>query len=229
MKFLVIEGLDGSGKSTQVQLLKQWLEDNNQPYEYLHFPRTDSPVYGELVARFLRGELGRNEDVNPYLVALLFAGDQASAADSIERWKAENKFVLVDRYVYSNIAYQSAKFDSEKDQTELMNWIIKTEFDHFKIPVPDLSLYLKVPVDFVKNRLTSRRTGSEREYLKGKNDIHEADIEFQLKVRQMYQTIAEKIDNLHILDCSDQFGNMMPAEDIFQRMIEHLKREKILK
>ena len=85
MALLVIEGLDGAGKSTQVRLLQEYLIANGMKYEYLHFPRTDSPVYGDLIARFLRGELGDNNSVNPYLVALIYAGDRADSKGNNSR------------------------------------------------------------------------------------------------------------------------------------------------
>ena len=99
MPFIVLEGLDGAGKSTQVRMLQERLSAQGFAYEYLHFPRFDAPVYGELVARFLRGELGALDQVNPYLVALIYAGDRAEAAPMIRRWLEAGKFVIVDRYV----------------------------------------------------------------------------------------------------------------------------------
>ena len=86
MKFVVIEGLDGSGKSTQLKKLKAYLEDKEIKYKYLHFPRTDSPFFGELIAKFLRGELGDIDKVNPYLVALIYAGDRNDSKQQIEKW-----------------------------------------------------------------------------------------------------------------------------------------------
>ncbi|HKK66658.1 MAG TPA: dTMP kinase [Bacteroidales bacterium] len=228
MKFLVIEGLDGSGKSTQVNMLRNWLEMKDVSHEYIHFPRTHTPVYGELIAKFLRGDLGENDDVNPYLVALLFAGDQGDAAELINRWRKDNKFVLVDRYVYSNIAYQCAKFDNPAEQMNLMNWILRTEFDYFTIPKPDMSLFLNVPLSFVESRLSQNRQGTERDYLNGKGDIHEADMRFQVTVRNMYKLIAKREEGLQMLDCSDDDGNMMKADEIFDKMITLLKNQKIV-
>ncbi len=110
MSFIVIEGLDGSGKSTQINMLKDYFAQKNIPFDYLHFPRTDAPVYGELIARFLRGEMGDIHQVDPYLIALIYAGDRDTAKPMIRSWLDAGYLVLVDRYVISNIAFQCAKF-----------------------------------------------------------------------------------------------------------------------
>ena len=133
--------------------------------EYLHFPRFDAPVYGDMIARFLRGEFGSVEQVNPYLVALLYAGDRADAATQINGWLSEGKCVIVDRYVYSNVGYQCAKVESEEERERLKEWILKTEFEEFRIPRPTLSLFLDVPFGFTEAKLTSQREGADREYL----------------------------------------------------------------
>ncbi|WP_462376697.1 nucleoside/nucleotide kinase family protein, partial [Rikenella microfusus] len=126
--FIVIEGLDGAGKSTQVGLMRRLLAERyGKTVEYLHFPRFDAPVYGDLVARFLRGELGALDEVNPYLVALIYAGDRQQAAPLIRSWQADGKAVIVDRYVYSNIAYQCAKLPPEilsGERNALKHWIL---------------------------------------------------------------------------------------------------------
>ncbi|MDA3912323.1 MAG: dTMP kinase [Bacteroidales bacterium] len=228
MKFLVIEGLDGSGKSTQVKMLRQYLETENIAYEYLHFPRTVSPVYGDLIARFLRGDLGKIDEVHPYLVALLFAGDRHDAAKTIASWKSENKLVLVDRYVYSNIAYQCAKLKTESEQFELMEWILNTEYKYFNIPKPDINLFLKVPLDFVEARLSNQRQGDDRSYLQGKGDIHESDIRFQKKVRAVYELAMKRHDDITAVNCANEKGEMASADEIFSRIKAILIKNQIL-
>jgi dTMP kinase len=155
--FIVLEGLDGAGKSTQIKLLREMVEQAGWECEYLHFPRFDAPVYGDLIARFLRGEFGSVEQVNPYLVALLYAGDRADAAKLINGWMAEGKCVICDRYVYSNVGYQCAKVASEEERKALTEWILKTEFEEFSIPRPTLSLFLDVPFAFTEAKLTAAR------------------------------------------------------------------------
>ena len=96
---IVLEGLDGAGKSTQVELVRRMFAQEGVESHFLHFPRFDAPVYGELIARFLRGELGAVDKVDPYLVALLFAGDRADAAAQLRCWLDAGHAVVLDRPV----------------------------------------------------------------------------------------------------------------------------------
>jgi dTMP kinase len=226
MKFAVIEGLDGSGKSTQVKMLQDYLTENKINFEYVHFPRTDSPIYGDLVARFLRGEFGPNDSVNPYLVALIYAGDRHNAAELINSWLNAKKLVIVDRYVFSNIAYQCAKLNKPADKEKLKQWILELEYNYHKIPKPDVNIFFDVPFDFTVERLTKGRSGDDRNYLQGANDIHEADMGFQSRVRDMYLQLAKTEPSLKLISCSDNKGMMAP-EKIFKLLIDTFKQEKI--
>ena len=217
-----MEGLDGAGKSTQITKLKDMFNQRGVATEYLHFPRFDAPVYGDLIARFLRGDLGTVEGVNPYLVALLYAGDRADAAKTIKGWLAEDKVVIVDRYVYSNIGYQCAKMSSGEERNALRDWILRTEFEQFAIPRPDLSLFLDVPFSFTERKLTEQREGDDRSYLNGQKDIHEASLDLQRRVREVYLETAAVGDDLKVVDCSTEEGAMASPEQIFERIMDHL-------
>ena len=160
--FIVLEGLDGAGKSTQIRMLRQLFADRGVESEYVHFPRFDSPVYGQLIARFLRGEFGGVQEVDPYLVALIFAGDRADAAPQIRQWLAEGKAVVLDRYVYSNVGFQCAKLPAGEERDRLADWIVNLEFGHNALPRPDLSLFLDVPFAFTERKLSEVREGDDR-------------------------------------------------------------------
>lgn len=220
--FIVLEGLDGAGKSTQITKLRDMFRSKGIESEYLHFPRFDAPVYGELIARFLRGDLGTVEGVNPYLVALLYAGDRADAAATIRKWLSEGKVVIVDRYVYSNIGYQCAKIADKEARTTLREWILHTEFEEFAIPKPDLSLFLDVPFAFTERKLTEVREGEDREYLQGGKDIHEASLDLQRRVREVYLESAALSEDLHVVNCSNEEGGMALPEEIFERIMEYV-------
>ncbi len=219
MPFIVLEGLDGAGKSTQVKMLQEYLSAKGHRYEYLHFPRFDAPVYGDLVARFLRGELGALDQVNPYLVALIYAGDRAEAASMIRSWLDEGKFVIVDRYVYSNVGYQCAKVDDPAEREQLRQWIVDLEYQHNAIPQPDLSLFLDVPFSFTQRKLTEQRDGDDRQYLHGKQDIHEASLSLQERVRRVYLEQVSHDSRFRVIECTDEHGEMRAPEAIFERIM----------
>ena len=214
----VIEGLDGAGKSTQVRLLRKYLESVSGELEYIHFPRYDSPVYGDLISRFLRGDFGSINAVHPQLVALLYAEDRHGAAPELRKSLQEGRPILLDRYVYSNIAYQCAKIDDPNEREALRKWIDDTEYGDFGLPRPDLNLFLDVPIGFVEKKLTADRKGENREYLAGSRDIHEADINFQKKVRDVYLRQCEVDPRFERIDCSGPDGTMLPPDKIFAKI-----------
>ena len=216
--FIVLEGLDGAGKSTQIKQLRALLSQRGIESEYVHFPRFEAPVFGELIARFLRGEIGSIESVDPYIVALLFAGDRADMAPQIRKWEAEGKVVIVDRYVYSNIGYQCAKIADADGQQRLKKWILDTEYGYYNIPRPDLSIFLDVPFSFTAKSLTEQRTGDDRAYLNGGSDIHESSLDLQQQVRRVYLEAAEVDESLKFIDCSNSEGGMDSPEGIFARI-----------
>lgn len=228
MKLFVIEGVDGAGKSTQIKMLRDFFSNLGYKCEYMHFPRTESPFFGELIARFLRGEFGSLNDVDPYLVAMLYAGDRKDASDIIGKWLAEGKIVLLDRYTYSNIAYQCAKIESSKEQDDLMQWILSLEFSHFAIPKPDLNIFLDVPFAFTEKKLSDVRTGDDRSYLNGTRDIHEESLSFQKKVRDLYLKVAQKDDRLALINCSSEKGTMLSPAEIFELIVQILKVRKFI-
>ncbi len=215
---IVLEGLDGAGKSTQVRKLRTYLEQNVERLEYIHFPRYDAPVYGGLISRFLRGEFGGNDAVHPNLVALLFAEDRHGAAPAIRRALDEGATVLLDRYVYSNIAYQCAKLREKQDRDTLRNWIFNTEYNEFGIPRPDINIFLDVPTSFVEGNLNRSRLGRDRDYLEGSRDIHEADMEFQRTVRDIYLQQCESDPSFIRVVCSDADGSMLGENEIFAKV-----------
>jgi dTMP kinase len=222
MKFVVLEGLDGSGKSTQIKLLRDYLNKEKIKHEYLHFPRMDAPVYGELIARFLRGEMGAINTVDPYLVALIYAGDRNDAGQKLKKWLEEDYFVLVDRYVISNIAFQCAKLKTHEEKQKLNDWILHLEYEYFGIPVPDLNLFLDVPFEFTQVQLSSERGGTDRSYLQGTRDIHEDDLDFQKRVREVYLSFGAMQKNFSVIDCGAADGRVLSPTQIFEKILRKI-------
>ena len=227
MSLIVIEGLDGAGKSTQINRLNDYLGANGHRCHQLHFPRTDSPVYGELIARFLRGELGDIHHVNPYLVALIYAGDRLDFKPTLEKWLNDGDTVLLDRYVYSNVAYKCAKITNTEENRALRDWILHLEFDYNRLPKPDLNIFLDAPFLFISQNLAEHRKGGERQYLLGKKDIHEADVNFQEAVRKSYISLSN-MDDFVTIDCSDG-QTILSVEQIFTKILNVLNNKLILR
>jgi len=219
-KFIAIEGLDGSGKSTQINLLIKYFASTGTETKFVHFPRSNEGVFGELISKFLRGEFGDSRQVHPQLVALLFAEDRKEFSSTINRWLEEGYYVLVDRYVLSNIAFQCAKLDNPKEKEELRAWIDQFEYEYNKIPQPDLSIYLDVPFAFTKQSLAGKRTGEERSYLNGKDDIHEKDTSLQSAVKEEYENLLTTDKKIHRIVCYTSGSRMKPVSEIHKEIIE---------
>ncbi len=216
--FIVLEGLDGAGKSTQIKLIEAYLNDKGMQIKNMHFPRFDAPIYGELIAKFLRGDFGDVNTVDPYMIGLVYAGDRNDAAPTIRQWLDEGCTVIVDRYVYSNIAYQCSKTKTTEEKNELRKWVLDLEYDHYNIPKPDINIFLDVPLSFIRQKLESERKGDDRHYLKGQKDIHEMDFELQRKVREMYLEQAMLDNTFKIVPCANIKGEMEAPDVIFSKI-----------
>jgi dTMP kinase len=207
-RLIVLEGTDGAGKSTQLELIKKHLKNKKLTYDYLHFPMYGHNEFSEVIAKFLRGEFGGVDDVNPFFVANIYAMDRFLFLPELSQKLKENDVVLLDRYVFSNMAFQAGKFDRENDPRSwdsIIGWIDKFEFEFLELPYPDLTIFFDVPMEVVKERLSQERKGKDRDYLKGKQDIHEADLEFQKRVRDTYLALSaeEDYEDYYIVPCAE--------------------------
>lgn len=223
-KFVVIDGTDGSGKGTQVELLKQKLSELKVPFEVIDFPRYEDNDYGKLVGRYLKGEFGSMESLSPYLIALTYAGDRALAKPLIEKWLAEGKLVIANRYVPSNKAFSAARM-SPKEGREFIDWDDKLEYETNKIPREDLVLLLYVDPKVIQQNVDQKEV---RGYMgKKARDIHEANFEYQKKVAKMYLQLAKSEDHWHIVQCM-QGKTMRSREEIHEEIIHVLKDKKLM-
>ncbi|MDR0660200.1 MAG: dTMP kinase [Prevotellaceae bacterium] len=216
--FIVLEGLDGAGKSTQIKLIGAYINEKGMQVKNIHFPRFDAPIYGELIAKFLRGDFGDVDTVDPQVIGLVYAGDRNDAAPMIRQWLQDGYTVIVDRYVYSNIAYQCSKTKTAEEKNHLREWVLNLEYDHFNIPKPDINIFLDVPLSFIRQKLESVRKGDDRKYLKGQKDIHEMDFDLQRKVREMYLEQAMLDSTFKVVPCANRKGEMETPDIIFDKI-----------
>jgi len=218
-KLIVLEGLDGAGKGTQIQLIRKYFDDNNIKYEYIHFPIYGHNEASNVIAAYLRGEYGGINKVNPIFVANIYAMDRFLYLPELQKKLNNNDAILLDRYVFSNMAYQGAKYPTETQAKIIRDWIDEFEFGFLELPYPDLNMFFDVPIDLIEKRLNENRNGNDREYLNGKSDIHEKDLEFQKKVRENY-LMLKTYDNFRIIET----GYLSPEEifNKYKNLIERL-------
>ena len=208
-KLLVIEGTDGAGKSSQTKLINEYYTSQGLKVKNFHFPTYTHNEFGKVITHFLRGDYGKSDEINPYFVANIYAMDRYLFLGELNKMLNENDVVVLDRYVFSNAAYQAAKYKIDSQEAyDIINWIIEFEFGFLGLPEQDLCLFLNVPTEITEARLASSRIGADREYLDGKEDIHEADVELQRRVHHTYlnmKTISGyNIEKYEIIDCGDK-------------------------
>ena len=227
-RLVVFEGLDASGKSTQVRMLLDSLRARQITHDYLSFPRMGKRGYGEAIAMFLRGEFGTVETVHPYLIASLFAGDRLAAKPRIEGSLSSGALVVVDRYVYSNLAFQGAKIADPGAREQFREWLTYIEWESNGLPAPDVAILFDVPFEFVRQNLLARRS-ENRAYLNGKSDIHETALELQSKVADEYRVLAQRTALFRTVSCVGGDGNMREPNEIHQEVMLLLSEANLLK
>jgi dTMP kinase len=227
-RIVAFEGLDGSGKSTQVSLLLDRLRSTGVEHEYISFPRTEEPGYGEAIAMFLRGEFGAVEDVSPYLIASLFAGDRAAAKPLLDTWLQSGKLIVADRYFYSNLAFQSAKLLGSAKKQHFRAWLKQVEFGCHRIPPAALTVFFDVPFAFVQSNIIHQRPHEVRSYLNGHPDIHETALDLQERVAIEYRSLAADDSSFCTISCADVAGQMRTVQDIHQEVTRLLEVHELV-
>jgi dTMP kinase len=208
-KLIAIEGIDGSGKRTQVELLTAALRERGHSVFTTGFPQYDS-WFGKMVGQFLNGELGPLESVDPHFSALLYAGDRYEARPKLEAALNNGQIVLVDRYIGSNLAHQAARADSAKREA-FQEWIEHLEYEIYGLPKEDLVLYLHVPAAEAQKLVALK---SARSYTSAQRDLLEASLRHLEDAAQMYDSLSKR-PNWSTIECFDSKRNQMrPAEDI---------------
>ncbi len=216
-RLFIIEGIDGSGKTTQVSLLRQRLESAGKSVCQIKLPNYGSPACAP-VEQYLSGAYGSDADaVNAYAASAFFAVDRFAYYKTV--WGKEyeqGSVILSDRYVSSNLLHQCAKLPPEK-RGEYMEWLYDFEYSKMGSPRPDAVFYLDVPPKITDHLMTGRYEGDE-----SKKDIHERNREYLLRCYEMGIYCCENL-GFHRITCLDSQGNMLPKEVISQQIFEKIE------
>jgi len=214
-KLIALEGIDGSGKRTQLDLLARALDTRGFSTFRISFPRYES-FFGELVGRYLNGEFGPLEAVDPHLSAMLYAGDRLEAKPEIEAALSSGKIVLADRYIASNMAHQSERVQNDRRE-EFLAWLKRLEYGLYGLPVEALVIYLRVPVAEA-HRLIGQK--SARAYTSLKRDIQEADMKHLKQTAIIYDRLATEANWVRI-ECSNaSSGALHSPEEIHRNVLQ---------
>lgn len=219
-KLIIIEGGDGSGKTTQAKLLLDYFKNLHLPTFYFDFPQYHT-FYGELVAKFLRGELGEINEVSPYIAALLFALDRLAVQKEMSNLLEQGSYIVANRYITSNMAHQGAKFTQYQEREKFLYWLTQLEYKQHNMPKEDLVIYLYIPWELSK-KLTSNK--GQRTYLQGKEDIHEKDDSHRQQTEKIYLELAKQYPHWFKIDCV-QDGKILSKEQIHEKIIKILVKK----
>lgn len=221
-KLIALEGIDGSGKRTQLDLLARELDARGLATLRISFPRYES-FFGKLVGRYLNGEFGALAAVDPHLSGLLYAGDRLEAKPEIESALSSGKIVIADRYIGSNMAHQSARISPEQRE-EFFAWLKRLEYGLYALPVEDLVVYLRVPVAEA-HRLVGLK--SARAYTNMKRDIQEADIKHLEQTAIIYDRLATEANWVRI-DCIDPASGVLYSPEEIHRAVLQAVENRVL-
>lgn len=210
-KLIVLEGTDGSGKSTQFARLCQRMEAEGFAFQRLVFPQYQEPS-SALIKMYLAGEFGsRPGDVNPYASSAFYAVDRYASWKKVwEDWYSAGGLVLADRYTTSNAVHQAPKLPEEERWTYL-NWLFDLEYNRLALPEPDLMIYLDLPAEISAQMLRLRQEATHT-----KADIHEQDGAYLRACRESARDIAGRL-GWKVVDCS-RAGAMRTPEDIHEEL-----------
>lgn len=216
-KLIVIEGTDGSGKSTQFRRLTERLLSDGQEFKTLVFPQYSEPS-SALIRMYLGGEFGsKPTDVNAYAASAFYAVDRyASYKKDWGAWYEKGGLIVSDRYTTSNAVHQASK-ESPETQGAFLGWLYEFEYDKLGLPRPDLTIYLDVPTDFTEKLLRGREQATNTHA-----DIHEQDMHYLATCRETGRAAA-KYYGWTVIDCVKD-GNMRSIEDIHEEIYRHVRQ-----
>ncbi len=205
--FVDLEGLDGSGKTTQTELICKRLLQDGIDFKQIKLPDYESES-SILVRKYLAGDFGKNAgDVNAYATSVLYAADRF--ASFTEKWGNDykaGKLIFADRYTPANALYQMTKLN-KNEWDEYLEWLFDFEYNKIGIPAPDKVIFLDMPVEVSQRLMTERYNGDET-----KKDVHEANVEFLNSCREAALYAAEKY-GWDVITCAEN-GEPLSIEEI---------------
>ncbi len=200
--FVVLDGLDGSGKATQTRILKERFEAEHIPFEVIDFPSYDRTFFGTLLGECLAGQRGDFLHIDPKIGSTLYALDRMEMSTKIEEWLQEGKVVVADRFTSSNQIHQGGKIEDAEERNKFLLWLDSMEHEVLKVPRPDAVIYLRVPVAVSAELLREKRVAKNRVLRDGEQDTVERDTDYVSRSFDSAQHLVETQPNWKVIDCA---------------------------
>ncbi len=224
-KLIVIDGTDGSGKTTQMNLLMKRLKKEGFKVKDVHFPHYENFI-GGFIGHCLTEQYYNFINVHPKIVSVLYAADRWESSEEIKKYLNQGYVVILDRYVSANQIHQGGKISNNKKRASFIKWLNEMEYEVFKIPRPDITFYLSLPLDIVESLIKERNKNSIRTYAGNKKDVHEVDLEFKKNSIKSALWLSKTQKGWVKIDCAPK-GIINTRENIHEEI--YAKVKKIIK
>ncbi len=222
-KLIVIDGIDGSGKATQVGLLAKRLKKEKVKVKTIDFPRYYDNFFGKLIGDCLTGMYGDFIGVDSHIASVLYAADRFESSKEIQKWLDQGYVIIADRYVSANQIHQGGKIDDSKKRAEFLKWLDTMEHGVFKIPRPDMVIYLDVPYEVSKEWLQKKVAQRKKKYLNGNKDVAEDNLMHLKNSRNSALLLAKQHKNWQRIECCNGMICMLP-EQVHEEVFKQIKK-----
>ena len=223
-KLIVIDGTDGSGKATQVELLREHLVKDGYIVKVVDFPEYYKNFFGKFIGHCLSEQYYNFLNVHPKIASVLYAADRWESSEEMITWLKKGYVIIANRYVSANQIHQGGKTRDRKRRNNFLKWLDKMEYEVFNLPRPDVTFYLSLPIKIVLELLENRGSSKmKREYLKRGKDVHEVDENFLIDSRKSALKLVKEIPNFIKIDCEEK-GNILSREIIHEKIYKEVKK-----
>jgi dTMP kinase len=224
-RLIVIDGADGAGKATQAKLLLSRLKKEGEKVQTLDFPQYENNFFGTLIGEALTGAYGDFIALDPHIASVLYAADRFESKKTIEKWLADGRTVVLDRYVSANQIHQGGKITEVKERKKFLEWLENMEFGVFGLPKPDAILYLDVPIEVSEKLLEEKTSFSKKKYSKGRRDLAESNAKHQRDARVSALKMIQKNNHWVKISCVER-GVLLSREVIAERIWQRVQTLK---
>lgn len=222
-KLIVIDGTDGSGKTTQSSLLIKHLRKDGYKAKFIHFPLYEDNFFGKFIAHCLSEQYYNWVNIHPKIASVIYAADRWESKQQIENWLKRGYIVVMDRYISSNQIHQGGKIANVKKREAFMKWLAEMEYKIFKIPAPNVTIYLSLPIGMVLKLIRNRNYQGARAYLGSKKDVHEKDKNFLKNSIKSALWLTKTQKNWTKIDCMGK-GELRSFQNIHDEIYKKVKK-----